>query len=603
LSNTKGSGWKGYRWLWAKLLILFLTLILSFSQEKVSENLFLAQKKFYNAYINLENRNYEEAIRDFMSSFNLDRRGYYGELSYLYLGYSYALLSHSKGDRRGLFSSIAILNMYSFYFKKPNYAQLQAEFLGEVYLLLEDYPRAKEIYMNLYKSTNKKKYLAKFLYSDALEGGTNNFELLNSLQPGVDGVEDSFISTIRGYYLYNIGNFREAISELNQARAKNKYLEDDPHFLYRLALSYYMTQDWRNSLFYFEILQRKDVSLRYKDKANYFLLLINLKNKNYAEAMEKLESLMKENFFSNIALRLALSQLWFYEDFLEKYNLDWYKPLLVKLGWLDYNKYYGLPSALGVYYYSLKDKRITDKELISKVRIKKESHITVEDLRVDLKPLYLALEEAYSRLNPYEQKDFEFIESLYHANKDNFLVLFNPESLVRGAVFNGKKEYAGLLDKIPEPTKSFLTAQFLILEDKDKEGLDLLAKVKERLPQEDRIEALLILGLLSENKRVLEEVLQYEGLDRSVRFKGFKPLVLLELGDYYYSTRNFPRAKELYKSYLELEEGSNLYWLTALRLAIISSLTNDQETLEWVVKKVEKTDNIIGKVIIALWGE
>ncbi len=603
MNNTEGSGWKGYRWLWAKFLILCLTLILSFSQEKLSENFFLAQKKFYNAYINLENKNYEEAIRDFTNSFNLDRKGYYGELSYLYLGYSYALLSYSRGDKEGLFSSIAFLNMYPFYFKKPNYSELQAEFLAEVHLLLEDYSKAKEIYMSLYKNTNQKRYLAKFLYADALEGGTTNLELLNNIQPEVDGVEDYLISTIKGYYLYNMGNFKEAISELTQARARNRYLEDDPHFLYRLALSYYMTQDWRNSLFYFEILDRKDVSSKYKEKTNYFLLLINLKNKNYTEAMERLKNLMKESLFGSLTLRLALSQLWLYEDFVEKYKLGWYKPLLLKLAWVDYNKYYGLPSTLGIYYYSLKDKKITDKELVSRVKVRRESYITVGDIKVDLNPLYFALEEAYKKLNPYEKQDFEFIESLYHANKGNFLILFNPENLLRGAVFNGKKEYSELLDRIPEPTKSFLRAQLLILEDKDKEGLELLVKVKENLPKEDRMEALLILGFLSENKRFLEEVIQYEGLEKSVRFRGYKPLVLLELGDYYYSTRNFPKAKELYKSYLELEEESDLYWLTALRLARISSLTKDQETLEWVAKKAEKTDNIIGKVIIAVWGE
>ena len=603
MSNTRGSGWKDYRWLWAKLLILFLTLILSFSQERVSENFFLAQKKFYSASIYLENKNYEEAIRDFTSSFNLDRKGYYGELSYLYLGYSYALLSHSKGDKRGLFSSIAFLNMYPFYFKKPNYADLQAEFLAEAHLLLEDYSKAKEIYMSLYKRTNQKKYLAKFLYADVLEGGTNNFKLIDNIQPEVDGIDGYFISVIKGYYLYNMGNFKEAIAELIQARARNRYLEDDPHFLYRLALSYHMTGDWRNSLFYFEVLQRKDISYRYKEKTNYFLLLINLKNKNYAEAMEKLESLMEEDPFGNLTLRLALSQLWLYEDFLEKYKLEWYKPLLLKLAWIDYNKYYGLPSVLGVYYYSLKDKKIAEKELISKVRVKRESYITVEDIKVDLTPLYFALDEAYKKLNPYEKQDFEFIESLYVANKDNFLFLFNPESLLRGAVFNSKKEYAQLLDRIAEPARSFLTAQFFILEGKDREGLELLAKVKDSLPEEDRIEALLILGLLSENKKALEEVIQHDKLEKSVRFKGYKPLALIELGDYYYSTRNFQKAKELYKSYLESGEENNLYWLTALRLARISSLTKDRETLEWVVKKAEKTDNIIGKVLIAIWGE
>ncbi|WP_448588103.1 tetratricopeptide repeat protein [Thermocrinis sp.] len=580
-----------------------MTLVLSFSQERISEDLFLAQRKFFSGYINLENRNYEEAIRDFTSSFNLDRTGYYGELSYLYLGYSYALLSYSKGDRKGLFSSIAFLNMYPFYFKKPTYADLQAEFLAEVHLLLEDYSKAKEIYMSLYRKTGQKKYLGKFLYSEALEGSTKNTELLLSIQPGDEGIEDYLVPLIRGYYLYNLGNFKEAVFELNQARALNRYLENDPHFLYRLALSYYMIQDWRNSLFYFELLERKDLSFRYRESSNYFLLFINLENKNYSEAKEKLENLMKDDFLRSLNLRLALSQLWLYGDFIEKYKLTWYKPTLIKIAWIDYNKYYGLPSILGVYYYSLKNGEIVDRELMRRVRIEKEGHITIEDIKINLGPLYTVLEDTYNKLNPYDKKDFELVESLYKVNVENFLILFSPEVLVRGALFNGKKDYNELLGRVSEPTKSFLTAQLLILEDKDKEGIELLNKMKDQLSGEDKIEALFIIGLLSENKNLLEQALQYQGLENSIRLRDYKPLALLELGDHYYLIQNFSKAKDYYKSYLESAEESSLYWLTALRLARLSSLTKDQETLRWVVKRAEQTDNIIGKVIISLWGD
>jgi outer membrane protein assembly factor BamD (BamD/ComL family) len=64
LTATEGVGWKGYRWLWAKLLLVIFSLLLSFSQERLSENIALAQRKFYSGSINLENRNYEDAIRD-----------------------------------------------------------------------------------------------------------------------------------------------------------------------------------------------------------------------------------------------------------------------------------------------------------------------------------------------------------------------------------------------------------------------------------------------------------------------------------------------------------------------------------------------------------
>jgi len=110
LTATERVGWKGYRWLRAKLLLVIFSFLLSFSQERLSENTALAQRKFYSGSINLENRNYEDAIRDLTSAFNLDRNGYYGELAYLWLGRSYALLAYSKADKKGLLSTIAFLN-------------------------------------------------------------------------------------------------------------------------------------------------------------------------------------------------------------------------------------------------------------------------------------------------------------------------------------------------------------------------------------------------------------------------------------------------------------------------------------------------------------
>jgi outer membrane protein assembly factor BamD (BamD/ComL family) len=579
--------------------------LLSFSQERLSKNTTLAQRKFYSGSISLENRNYEDAIRDLTSAFNLDRNGYYGELAYLWLGRAYALLAYSKADEKGLLSAIAFLNMYPYYFKRPNYGDLQKEFLGDIYLLLEEYSKAKEIYLGLYKNSNQKKYLVKFLYADALEGGTKNIELLESLGILEEGVDPSMPSLIRGYYFYNQGRFKEALSELTQARAQNRSLEGDPHFLYRLALSYYILQDWRNSLFYFELLRRRDLYRRYAEKSSYFLLFINLDNKNYSEAMERLQELMKyRDPLTDLTLRLALSQLWFYEDFIDKYKLSWYKPLLLKIAWIDYAKNYGLPSLLGVYYYSLKDKKLMDGELLKRAKVSREGYLTVEDIKINMEPFYKSLEAQYRRLNPYEDKDFEFVEALYKVNERNFLTLFDASALLRGSLYRGKLDYVGLLDVVGEPTKSFLRAQEFLLTGKEKEGVELLSKIKDQLTGEDHIEALFLLGFFSDNKKLLETALQTKDLEKSQRLKGYIPTALLELGDLYYSLGNFTKAKEFYKGYLERSgEEDNLYWLTALRLARLSGLTKDKETLQWVVKRAEKTDNILGRLIISLWGE
>jgi tetratricopeptide (TPR) repeat protein len=221
-----------------------------------------------------------------------------------------------------------------------------------------------------------------------------------------------------------------------------------------------------------------------------------------------------------------------------------------------------------------------------------------------MEPFYKSLEAQYRRLNPYEDKDFEFVEALYKVNERNFLTLFDASALLRGSLYRGKLDYVGLLDVVGEPTKSFLRAQEFLLTGKEKEGVELLSKVKDQLTGEDYTEALFLLGFFSDRKKLLETALQTKDLEKSQRLKGYIPTALLELGDLYYSLGNFAKAKEFYKGYLERSgEEDNLYWLTALRLARLSGLTKDKETLQWVVKRAEKTDNILGRLIISLWGE
>jgi len=244
-----------------------------------------------------------------------------------------------------------------------------------------------------------------------------------------------------------------------------------------------------------------------------------------------------------------------------------------------------------------------DGELLKRAKASREGYLTVEDIKINMEPFYKSLEAQYNRQKPYEDKDFEFIEALYKVNDRNFLTLFDASALLRGSLYRGKLDYVGLLDVVEEPTKSFLRAQEFLLTGKEKEGVELLSKIKDQPTREDHSEALFLLGFFSDNKELLETALQAKDLEKSQRLKGYIPTALLELGDYCYSLGNFTKAKEFYKSYLERsEEEANLYWLTALRLARLSGLTNKEETLQWVVKKAEKTDNILGKLIVSLWG-
>ncbi len=120
-SEVHGTGLIAYRFdlLARKILILMMVFVLSFSTEIERYNTNLAQAYFHRGYIEYQQGNYSDAIGEFSRSFLADRAGYYGELSYLYIGISYAKNSYKIGKREGVLSAIAYLNMYPYYYKKP----------------------------------------------------------------------------------------------------------------------------------------------------------------------------------------------------------------------------------------------------------------------------------------------------------------------------------------------------------------------------------------------------------------------------------------------------------------------------------------------------
>ena len=219
-----------------KVFVLLLAFLLSFSAEKEKSNLRLAQTYFYKGYIEYTQGNYSDAIGEFSKAYLADKEGYYGELSYLYIGMSYAQLSYKRGQKEGIASAIAFMNMYPYYYKKPTYLFLQREFIGYSYLLLGLYDKAKDIFLSLYRDTLRQDYLLNFLYADALSDGTNR-ELLNMIDPESLTERRYLYHLVKGFYAFRDGNYKETIKELSDAQSLNRYLEDDPEFLYRYAVS------------------------------------------------------------------------------------------------------------------------------------------------------------------------------------------------------------------------------------------------------------------------------------------------------------------------------------------------------------------------------
>lgn len=542
--------------------------------------------------------NYKDAMIYFSRSFSADPDGYYGELSYLYTGISYAKLSYKTGNKEGILSAVAYLNMYPYYYKKPTYLPLQRDFIGEAYLLAGYYDRAKDIYMNLYRTTSVKDYLLKFLYADALDGGYNP-SLLSLIDPQSLTENRYLYYLISGIYAFNAGNYAQALLDLSEARNLNKYLDEEPEFLYRYAVSNFMEKRLKEAVFYFELLDRRDLYGKFRDSTNYYLALIYLNSENYADAKERIKDLIAS---ANIKAWLLLSQLWLFPDFLERFGKDLgnYEKLLNSIAWRYVNSVYSIPAVLGVYYYSVKHRKVVDKDLISYKKLQLPPQISLDDVRIQVEPMVERLQRALSEVDPYTDKGAEFLVELYKANPENYALLFGYEKLARAVVYLGDTTMKDVPARLDEPLRGFLLGQLLLLEG-SLEGLGMIEGSLGRLSGEDRLEALFIRSIYRKDAKSLEELLRQELPDR---LKPYVEPALLEVGDYYYALGNYQKAKEYYKKYMEVSEGeSDLVWLVAYKLAKASQMVGDTQTLNWVLQKARSSDNIISRAIIALWGE
>lgn len=577
-----------------KLLILLFSLFLSFSMEKGGDTR-LAQIYFYRGYTEYTQGNYPDAIINFSKAYLSDKEGYYGELAYLYIGISYAHVSYRKGNKEGLLSAVAYLNMYPYYYKKATYLFLQKEFIGDTFIMLNFYDKARDIFLSLYKDTGRVDYLLKFLYADALYGGSSA-SLLDTVDPSSLLEKEYLYYFVKGIYAFNGGNYKDAMQNFARARELNRYLEEDPEFLYRYAVSSFLEKDWRRAVFYFELLDRKDLYKKYADSMNYYLALLYLMNKNYGDARNRIQELLSSD---GIKSSLLIAQLWLYPEFIKKYESLFknYKKDLVKIGWKYINSIYSIPAILGMYYYALEEGKVEDRELLRLKKLQLPSEIVFKDIRIETEPMLKKLREKFKEKDPYG-RDGDFMIELYKINAKNYALLFGYEALARAVVYRGLREYRAVVERVEEPIRSFLLGQLLLLDGME-EGVKLIENAHKTLSGEDKQEALFILGLYRKDPKMLEPLTKEKV---PARFEGYLSLTYLELGDYYYDRRDYTRAKEYYRKYLEKAEEDDTFWLTAYKYAKAGERTGDREAINWVVKRAEKKDNILSRVIIAIWG-
>ncbi len=600
------------RFLIRKLLIALLIVLVStysFNAERVKDPE-LAKTYFQKGLESLKVLNYRDALVYFSRSYSVAPKSYYGELSFLYLGKSYALYAYAFGSRRGVLAAIGFLNQYPFYYKVPRFIYVQREFIADSYLLLQWYDTAKNIYANLYGETEKVEYMIKFGYASALGGSIEGFNYLRKLSK--EGVPydylDLYYATM-GFYNFNLGRYRRAVEYITQAMNVNSYLREDAHILFRLGVSYYKLGEWRKALLYLELTLRNDPFEVYTDRSNFYLANINLETKNFREAFSNIEKLTENGklFYSKLS-QILFSSLWYYEDFLKVYGekLGNYRNLLLQLGWLNVEDVYGELPALGIYYLSIKSRDLKEEEK-EFLRIKKltlREFIFENDL-FSTDRFVLKNREVLKDLKFYKEKEAKLVSELYKTNRQNFLRVFSDQEslslLARSLVFLGDETAYEVIPLLKdEPLKNFLTAKLKIIEGDEKKALELLRVSVIKLEGDDKKEAQILLGYLGEDTALLEKTLSEVDFKRE-RFAPYRSMLLLRLADLHYEKGNLKKAYDYYRQIARSEEKGKGYWWALFRLALISERMRDEDTLKWVVKRAKEEDNIWSRVIRTLW--
>lgn len=595
-----------------KLIVAFLIVLISaysYNAERTKDPE-LAKEFFNKGVESLKILNYRDALLYFSKAYALDPKSPYGELSFLYLGKSYALYSYAYGSKKGVLAAIGYLNQYPFHYKVPRYLNTQREFIADSYILLQWYETAKNIYANLYGETERVEYMIKYGYASALSGNIEGYNYISSLN--TKGVPADYLDLYymtMGFYNFNLGRYSLAVEYLTRAMNVNTYLREDSHLLFRLGVSYHKLGDWRKALLYLELSLRNDPFKVYEEKGNFYLAIINLETKNFREAYENLKKLTENDrlFYSKLA-QILFSSLWYYEGFLEVYGqrLGDYKSKLLDLGWLNVEDVYGELPALGLYYLSLKDKRIEadEREFLSIKKLTLREFVFENDL-FTFGRFVKRLRELLQDMKFYIKEDALLLSDIYKTNRDNFLKVFGDqrslETLARSMIFLGDKEVKKLLPYIKdEGVYSLLYAKLLILEDKKDSAVKVLKKGLDSMKGDDLLEGKLLLAYLSEDLEGMKEV--FKSLDfKSPRFASYRPVLLIKLADLLYDRGDMKGALSYYREILKESVPEETKGWAMFRIALISENIKDGRTLKWVVRKAKEMDNIWSRVIRTLW--
>ncbi len=589
-------------------LLIVLISTYSYNAERTTDSE-LAGRYFRKGLASLKILNYRDALLYFSRAYRLDPTSEHGELSYLYLGKSYALYSYVFGSKRGVMASIGYLNQYPFHYKVPRFIHTQREFIGDAYLLLLWFDTAKNIYANLYGETEKPEYMIKYGYASALSGSIEGYRYLRELKEVPADYLDIYYMTM-AFYNFNLGRYATAVDYMFEALNANSYLREDANLLFRLGVSYYKLGNWRKALLYLEMSLRNDAFGVYRERANFYLAFINLETKNYREAFANLRELTTEGrlFYSKLS-QILFSSLWLYEEFLQVYgkSIGNYRDLLLQVGWLNVEDVFGELPALGIYYLSLRSGILNPEE---------EEFLRVKDLTLGefvfegdlftLERFVPKVREPLREIRYYDEESARLISKLYKTNRNSFLKLFGDpqgtELLARVLVFLGDPEAERVLPYVADRGVSLLLQgkMHILRGDGEKAGA-VLRTALSLLKGEDRQEATLLTAYLTGDPSLLEEAIGEIDFEHP-RFSPYAVPAFLRLADLFYQRGKLKKALSYYREVVRRSGSeSEERWWALFRLAIIAERLRDEETLKWVVKEAKDKDNIWSRVIATLW--
>lgn len=550
------------------------------------------------------------AINYFTKSYVADPKGYYGELSFLYLGKTYALYSYSVGSRKGILSAVAFLNQYPNYYKVPRFVNVQREFIGDSYTLMGWYEDAVNVFANLYGETEEVRYLIKLGYASALGGSAEGYTYLKKMIPqSVPKDYRDIYFLARGYYEFNFGRYREAIEFLSEAANLNEYVRKESHYLYRLGISYYKLGRWQKATLFLELTLRYDKFKDYNRKTNFYLTFLNLRTKNYKEALRSVKTLTGENqlFYSKLS-QILYSSLWLYPDFLKTYQEEFkfYRDMLRQIAWLNVGNVYGDIPLLGIYSLALDTLSLSEdeKELIRTKNLKLTEFILEGDL-FDFNAFLEYLNGQIDKYDVYDLQRSKFLNILYLLNKNNVKKAFGKgiKKFAEASLFLGDKNFWEQVNMMRDGVeKSFLVAKMMIVEGRESEAVGILRKVSDSLEKEDRLEAELLIAYYSGDMSKLEKLVGAVDVN-SPRFRGYITPSYMKLADYHFGQGNYERALDYYTKYMkDVSEEMESYWWALYRVGKIAEYLGDEERIKWVVNKASGKDNIWSRVILTLWG-